>query len=221
MPWLVRGAAAAAVFAVAYALVFYSHKLPVPASASTAVFITGTSSGIGRHAALALACHGYLVFAGLRREADGASLLAEADRRGCAGNLRPVLLDVTVHSDVVAARDQVQADLEAMVGTAHPRTLGLLVTNAGVAAMGAWCDVGWAPWRPPCGEGWLCVEGTGDGGAPCTLVVRPATHASPSRPPPPPLPPGHHPPWLQPWLHCTRQAVWRVSPWRPFTTCST
>lgn len=122
---------------MAYGLLFATHQLPVPAPATTAAFITGTSTGIGRHAALTLACEGYLVFAGVRRDADGESLAAEAAARGCASNLVSVLVDVSVHAQVVAAAGSVSVVLAATQATLKPRTLGLVITNAGVMHMGS------------------------------------------------------------------------------------
>jgi NAD(P)-dependent dehydrogenase (short-subunit alcohol dehydrogenase family) len=54
------------------------------------VVITGASSGIGRACALTLDRKGFRVFAGVRKEADGAALQGEA-----AGPLTPVYIDVT------------------------------------------------------------------------------------------------------------------------------
>ncbi len=62
--------------------------------------VTGSSTGIGRATTLRLARAGWTVLAGIRKDADGASLLAEP-----AGDIRPVLLDVTKpdHLDALAA----------------------------------------------------------------------------------------------------------------------
>jgi NAD(P)-dependent dehydrogenase (short-subunit alcohol dehydrogenase family) len=46
--------------------------------------VTGTSTGIGRAIALCLVGEGINVFAGVRRQSDGESLVAEASRQ--AGN---------------------------------------------------------------------------------------------------------------------------------------
>lgn len=81
------------------------------------VLITGASRGIGRATALRLAGHGWDVLAGVRREADGASLAAESPR------IRPVVLDITDADQVAGLADEV-ADLDA------------LVNNAGVAMLG-------------------------------------------------------------------------------------
>ena len=54
------------------------------------VVITGTSTGIGKACVERMAADGWTVYAGVRKEAD-------ADRlsRDLAGDVRPVLIDVT------------------------------------------------------------------------------------------------------------------------------
>ncbi|MGH2985347.1 MAG: SDR family NAD(P)-dependent oxidoreductase, partial [Solirubrobacterales bacterium] len=54
-----------------------------------AVVVTGSSTGIGRASALALARAGFTVFAGVRKPADGEALAAAAE-----GELEPLALDV-------------------------------------------------------------------------------------------------------------------------------
>lgn len=88
------------------------------------VVITGTSTGIGRAAALDLDRHGWTVFAAVRQAADAASLQAEASER-----LRPVLLDVTDAEAIARTADAVGA----AVGAGG---LDGLVNNAGIAAPG-------------------------------------------------------------------------------------
>lgn len=87
------------------------------------VVVTGTSTGIGRAVALRLAREGFAVFAGVRREEDGASLRDEAE-----GSIEPVLLDVTSAGSVADAATQVR---EGCGGR-----LAGLVNNAGVAVAG-------------------------------------------------------------------------------------
>jgi len=59
------------------------------ASARGAVLITGASSGIGEACALRLSGHGFGVFAGVRKESDGAALQQKS------AAIVPVLIDVT------------------------------------------------------------------------------------------------------------------------------
>lgn len=56
------------------------------------MFITGASTGIGRSLALTLACKHYLVFAGVRKSEDAASVVDTAALRGCGGNIVPVFV---------------------------------------------------------------------------------------------------------------------------------
>jgi NAD(P)-dependent dehydrogenase (short-subunit alcohol dehydrogenase family) len=84
------------------------------------VVITGASTGIGRSCALRMDALGWRVFAGVRREADGASLRGEASER-----LTPVILDVTEAAAVAEAKQTVGE----AVGDAG---LDGLVNNAGI-----------------------------------------------------------------------------------------
>lgn len=89
-----------------------------------AVVITGASTGIGRATALHLDRLGYRVFAGVRQEADAASLRQSGSSRLC-----PVFLDVTV-ADSIASAAQVVAN--------EVKDMGLMgvVNNAGVGLGG-------------------------------------------------------------------------------------
>jgi len=89
-----------------------------------AVVVTGASSGIGEATALRLALNGTRVFAGVRREEDGAALVRRA-----GANLVPLTLDVTEAPSIATARDCV---IEAL-GGAH---LSAVVNNAGIAVAG-------------------------------------------------------------------------------------
>ena len=89
------------------------------------VLITGASSGIGRDAALHFNELGYLVFAGVRKPADGQRLTADATR---PDSCRPVIFDVTDREQVSTALAVVTAEL----GTAG---LDVLISNAGLASM--------------------------------------------------------------------------------------
>lgn len=88
------------------------------------VVITGASTGIGRSAADHLAKQGWTVFAGVRKEADGAALLENAD-----GDLRPILLDVT-------RPEQIEAAVRTIGDHLGRARLAGLVNNAGIAMMG-------------------------------------------------------------------------------------
>ena len=95
-----------------------------PQTKSTAVVITGASTGIGAACALALDKSGYRVFAGIRDKADGARLTASASPR-----LMPIGLDVTDPPSIAAALHTVKA----MVGE---QGLAGLINNAGIAVAG-------------------------------------------------------------------------------------
>jgi len=89
-----------------------------------AVVITGASSGIGRACALTLGNNGFRVFAGVRKEADGAAL-----QHAASGPLTPVYIDVTDENSITAIAEQVGA----AVGSAG---LAGLVNNAGTTLPG-------------------------------------------------------------------------------------
>lgn len=87
--------------------------------AERAVLVTGASSGIGRATALLLDARGWTVFAGVRRQADGQSLAAEASDR-----LVPLMIDVTKPRQIEAAAAGIEE---------HGLPLAGLVNNAGIA----------------------------------------------------------------------------------------
>lgn len=89
-----------------------------------AILVTGASTGIGEATACHLVDRGHLVFAGVRKAADGDRLQARAGDR-----LVPVILDVTEEKTIATAVDEVTAAL----GTT--RFAGI-VNNAGVARGG-------------------------------------------------------------------------------------
>ena len=84
------------------------------------VVITGASTGIGRACALHMDRLGWRVFAGVRRDADAASLRAEASTR-----LAPLMLDVTDQASIKEAADVVRDSLGG-------HGLSGLVNNAGI-----------------------------------------------------------------------------------------
>src|SRR3954468_24760492 len=85
--------------------------------------VTGSSTGIGRASALALADAGFSVFAGVRKQADADSLRAERSE-----GVEPVTLDVTDAQAIKAAA--------AHIDEAAGGRLDGLVNNAGVAVPG-------------------------------------------------------------------------------------
>lgn len=84
------------------------------------VLITGASTGIGEACALWMAQQGWIVYAGVRKPADGERLAALHER------IRPITLDVAKPADIAAAAQHIAAQ----VGTAG---LNGLVNNAGIA----------------------------------------------------------------------------------------
>ena len=89
-------------------------------SNSGAVFISGSSSGIGEACAVGLDKHGYDVFAGVRNVEDGESL-----RRKTSQRLHPVLVDIANENQIKAAGETVR---QALVD----RPLVGLINNAGI-----------------------------------------------------------------------------------------
>jgi NAD(P)-dependent dehydrogenase (short-subunit alcohol dehydrogenase family) len=88
------------------------------------VVITGSSSGIGRASALLLVDHGFQVFAGVRRPADGAAL------RSAGGEaIVPIILDVTEAESIASAAGDVTRQLGG-------RPLHGLVNVAGIGIAG-------------------------------------------------------------------------------------
>lgn len=88
------------------------------------IVITGASTGIGRACAMHFDQLGFSVFAGVRRDADGAALRSAASDR-----LTPLPIDVTDAGSIAAARAQVEA-------AAGGRGVHGLVNNAGVGVGG-------------------------------------------------------------------------------------
>jgi NAD(P)-dependent dehydrogenase (short-subunit alcohol dehydrogenase family) len=88
------------------------------------VVITGASSGIGQACATRLAGAGFVVYAGVRKPADGERLRQEGGAR-----VVPLLIDVTDGASIRAAAERVRAELGG-------RGLDGLVNNAGIAVAG-------------------------------------------------------------------------------------
>lgn len=89
-----------------------------------AVVITGASTGIGEACALDLDRAGFVVFAGVRTDADAERLLRQGSPR-----LTPVKIDVTDESTISAAREQVAEAVGA-------RGIAGVVNNAGIGRGG-------------------------------------------------------------------------------------
>lgn len=106
----------------------FARKFAVPRPSSSAVFITGASSGLGNAFAKDLAEKGFLVFGTVRKQADADRLTSENEElETFEGSLHPILLDVTDGDAIPAALEEVQSTL-----TASGRTLCALVNNAGI-----------------------------------------------------------------------------------------
>ena len=92
--------------------------------ARPAVLVTGASKGIGRACVMRLVRDGFRVYAGVRGDEDGLSLIREG-----GDAIAPILLDVTNPEQVHAAAARLDEE------TAE-RGLQALVNNAGVAIAG-------------------------------------------------------------------------------------
>ena len=106
--------------AVLLSVIALSLPAPVFADEHESILITGSSTGIGRHLAEALASKGYHVYAGARKDDD----LAELD---AIENVTAVRLDVTKQEQVDAVVAQIEKDGGGLWG---------LVNNAGVGGGG-------------------------------------------------------------------------------------
>jgi NAD(P)-dependent dehydrogenase (short-subunit alcohol dehydrogenase family) len=91
-----------------------------------AVVVTGSSTGIGKHAALSLAKEGYTVFCCVRKEKDFTLLAEAAKKHGIdPTRVRPLILDVTNSTQITEAVATVSEWLKG-------RGLAGLFNNAGV-----------------------------------------------------------------------------------------
>jgi NADP-dependent 3-hydroxy acid dehydrogenase YdfG len=96
----------------------YIMHLPTPYY-HPAILITGTSTDIGREAALALAQQGYTVLAGVRQKVDGAVLAEELEllRQNNAndeesilnGTVVPIIMDLASEATIAEGWSQVEA----------------------------------------------------------------------------------------------------------------
>ena len=100
-----------------------AKEFPVPTAGSSAVIVTGASSGLGEAFAQDLAAAGFLTFGTVRKQAD-------ADRLNAAGRVVPVVVDVTNPGQVAAAVGEIRATL-----LKKGRTLCAVVNNAGVSGI--------------------------------------------------------------------------------------
>ena len=89
-----------------------------PSDRRELIVVTGTSTGMGAATAKELAGRGFHVLAGVRREIDADALRGDG--------IEPLILDITVESDVAAVADRVAAD-------PRGRPLRALINNAGIA----------------------------------------------------------------------------------------
>lgn len=91
-----------------------------------AIVVTGSHTGIGKHAALTLVQNGYTVFACVRKVEHGDELLETAKQiKVDASKLKPILLDVT-------KSDQIAAAVETVAEFVGDRGLYGLFNNAGI-----------------------------------------------------------------------------------------
>eukprot|EP00567_Pseudictyota_dubia_P009336 CAMPEP_0197438876 /NCGR_PEP_ID=MMETSP1175-20131217/5756_1 /TAXON_ID=1003142 /ORGANISM="Triceratium dubium, Strain CCMP147" /LENGTH=338 /DNA_ID=CAMNT_0042968689 /DNA_START=27 /DNA_END=1043 /DNA_ORIENTATION=+ len=95
------------------------------------VVVTGSSTGIGKHAALSLAREGYVVFACVRKTEHGDALIRSAETFGVDPNkIKPIILDATNSKHI----SQGVKSVASFVGD---RGLRGLFNNAGIASVPA------------------------------------------------------------------------------------
>ena len=113
-----------AVIAVVVAVIlYYTEQKPHLVHSEGIVFITGASSGIGRHAAEYLADNSnYLILAGVRKESDAQDIDSMNKK-----NLKSIIVDVNSHESIVSA----VATLKNIMSEKQLALVGL-VNNAGV-----------------------------------------------------------------------------------------
>lgn len=103
-----------------------------PSDRRELIVVTGASTGMGAATAKELARRGFHVLAGVRREIDADALRGDG--------IEPLILDITVESDVAAAAGRVAAD---PLG----RPLRALINNAGIGVPGPVEALPIAEWR--------------------------------------------------------------------------
>ena len=106
-----------------WCVLFFLTRQRYPVHHEGVIVVSGSSSGIGKHAVLELSKAGYHVFAGVRKERDGIALVEESS--SC--RVHPIILDVTSSENISNALRVVES---------FTRTTGLplvgLINNAGV-----------------------------------------------------------------------------------------
>lgn len=90
-------------------------------SGPKSVVITGASSGIGRASVARMVKRGWTVFAGVRKEKDGAQLEA-----AFGAQVTPILMDVTDHESIVRAAEQVKHETTALDGLVNVAGVGIV-----------------------------------------------------------------------------------------------
>eukprot|EP00946_MAST-07B_sp_MAST-7B-sp1_P004133 g4133.t1 len=118
---------------------------PVPQPQSSGIVLTGTSSGLGRHAALWLAREGgFTVYATVRKAKDAEALAsawkleaqqaqeAEGESTSVTGDVVPIIMDVTSEKSVDVAFETVKSLVEE-----RGQSIAAIINNAGVNANGA------------------------------------------------------------------------------------
>ena len=93
-----------------------------------AIFITGTSTGIGNHAAISFVNEGYDVFATIRKLEEAKNLLEPLKEEEAKKRMQVILLDVTNEKDIQKAFSEVSDFLNK---TNKP--LVGIVNNAGIS----------------------------------------------------------------------------------------
>jgi len=120
----------AAILSVIVRRYLFEKVLQLQPPQNAAILITGTSSGFGQLFSYRFASHGILVFAGVRKEADGQKIVADAPE-GYKKLIVPIILDVTKQEQIDKAIEQVNEQLKK-----EGRQLFGLINNAGITLAG-------------------------------------------------------------------------------------